>query len=305
MKRKLFALDLDGTVLADSEKLTIHKDVKKAIKQLQENGHIVCIFTGRSWKATKKVYEELKLDTIVVNFNGAHIHNPSDYNFMPHVERLGLYCVMKIVESKEIQLIAKNIVVEGPSFIHLEKKENSHFTRTFIDIEEDSKIISPIKFSEMGAKPSGVLIEVKLEYSDQMSEMRAYLKYKYGDLASFTWWETGVNNNKIFEITSSKARKDIALIKVARHYGIEMSDTVAFGDGFNDIKMLKAAGVGVAMANANKIVKSYANVISSHTNKEGAVGKFIDWYLNGGYKEVDRTIYTFGHKIGKVEKIKR
>ncbi|RTZ68593.1 MAG: hypothetical protein DSZ21_01515 [Tenericutes bacterium] len=63
---------------------------------------------------------------------------------------------------------------------------------------------------------------------------------------------------------------------MARYYGIEMSNTVAFGDGYNDIKMLKAAGVGVAMANANDTVKSYANVISSYTNKEGAVGKFID-----------------------------
>jgi len=55
-----------------------------------------------------------------------------------------------------------------------------------------------------------------------------------------------------------------------------MSNTVAFGDGFNDIKMIKAAGVGVAMANANEKVKSYSNVVSSYTNKEGAVGKFIE-----------------------------
>ncbi len=305
MKRKLFAMDLDGTLLADSEKLTIHKDVKKAIKKLKENGHIVCIFTGRPWKSTKKVYEQLGLDTIVVNFNGAHIHNPSNYDFMPHVERMELNSVMKIVESDEVKMIAQNIIVEGPSFWHVKSLESSHFTRTFINLNDDLKVVSPIKFSEMVTKPSGILIEVKSEYSDQMNEMRAYLKYKFGDLASFTWWETGAKNNKIFEITASRARKDIALIKVARYYGIEMSNTVAFGDGYNDIKMLKAAGVGVAMANANDTVKSYANVISSYTNKEGAVGKFIDWYLNGGYKDVDRTIYTFGSPVPKNTKIKQ
>jgi len=105
---------------------------------------------------------------------------------MPYVERMPLNSVMTIVESEEIQMIANNIVVEGPAFIHLKKKEDSHFTRTFLDLGDNDKIVAPIKFSAMHSNPSGVLVEVKPEYSDQMNEIRAFLKSKFGDLASFT-----------------------------------------------------------------------------------------------------------------------
>lgn len=52
------------------------------------------------------------------------------------------------------------------------------------------------------------------------------------------------------EITSIDSRKDYALKKIADHLGFDMKDTYAFGDGMNDAHMLKAAGLGVSMANA-------------------------------------------------------
>lgn len=305
MKTKLFAFDLDGTLLSDSETGAIHQSVKSAIDFLKKENHIICIFTGRPWRATKKIYEDLKLNTIVVNFNGAHIHNPQHYEYMPFVDRIPLKNVMKILDSKEVKEISANIVIEGPSLLHVKKYEkNSHFIESFLKIDKNSKITTPINFSAMDNDPSGVLVEVKAEYGNAIEEIRAYLKSKFGDLASFTWWSTGENNNKVLEITNYKARKDMALIKVARHYDIEMTDTIAFGDGFNDIKMLNAAGVGVAMSNASDKVKSYANVITKHSNKDGGVAKFIKWYIKKeGFKKVDKTIYHFGKKQPKEEQI--
>ena len=296
MKRKLFAFDLDGTLLSDSETGAILPSVKSAINFLKKEKHIVCIFTGRPWRATKKIYDELKLNTVVVNFNGAHIHNPKDYEYMPFVDRIPLKNAMKILDSKEMKEIAKNIFIEGPSLMHVKNYDkNSSFIKSFLMIDDNSKVTTPINFSSMDNDPSGVLIEVKPEYGDSINEIRSYFKSKFGDLASFTWWSTGEKGNKILEITHYKARKDMALIKVARQYGIDMTDTIAFGDGYNDIKMLSAAGTGVAMSNANDKVKSYANVITKHSNKDGGVAKFIKWYIKKtGYKKVDKTIYYFG-----------
>ncbi len=297
MNKKLFAFDLDGTLLSDSKDATIPDSVKDVVKKLKEQGHIVCLFTGRPWRASQKVYEELELDTIVVNFNGGHIHHPKVYNFVPIIEQLPVSYAMRIIESKELQMVANNIVVEGPQFIHIKRDEKSFFTDTFIKTDADTKLISPIKYHRMTMDPTGVLIEVKKEFAENIKSVKEFFNSKYGDMAEFSYWETGKDNLPILEFTNFKARKDIALIRVARYYDIKMSDTIAFGDGFNDVQMLKKAGLGVAMANASDAVKSYANVVSKHTNKDGGVAKFINWYLDRGYKTVHQTIYS----IGKVE----
>lgn len=58
---------------------------------------------------------------------------------------------------------------------------------------------------------------------------------------------------------------------MCKHLGKQADEVVAFGDGTNDIPMLKFAGSGVAVANAKPAVKQSANVVSSFTNNEDAV----------------------------------
>ena len=88
---------------------------------------------------------------------------------------------------------------------------------------------------------------------------------------------TSVSNN--IEINSVNAGKDKALLALAAHLGIPREDTVAFGDGTNDLAMLRAAGLGVAMANADPKVKAAADEITGSNNDAG-VARVI-WRLLG------------------------
>ncbi|MCK5946049.1 MAG: Cof-type HAD-IIB family hydrolase [Mycoplasmataceae bacterium] len=293
MNKKLFAFDLDGTLLSDSSNGKIHPKTMQMINRLKKEGHIICILTGRPWSATDKIYHGLKLDTIVANYNGGHIHNPKDYSYLPTVKRIEPSIAMRIVKTKEMSKIAKNIAIETPGGLFLKTEEKSYFTETFLQGTEHKNVSSPINWTEVTQKPSGVLIEVKPAFAKDIDKIKSYFAAKFGDLVEFSYWDTGEGRNPILEFTNSKARKDIALIKIARYYNIEMKDVIAFGDGFNDVTMLKVAGVGVAMDNASDIVKTYANVVSKHSNKNGGVGKFIRWYLDKGHKKVDETIYNF------------
>ena len=304
MNKKMFAIDMDGTLLIDSKTSKISDSTKDWIKKLQNQGHIICLFTGRPWRATKKVYDELKLDTVVVNYNGAYIHHPKQYEFVPIIERIPINHIMRIISSSEMKKIAQNIVIEGPRYIHLMKNEKSYFTESFIKVEDKSIITSPLKFHKMSDNPTGVLIEIKKEYAKSIHEISEYFKSKYGDLAAFSYWEIGKNHNPILEFTNFKAKKDIALIKVARFYNVDMNDTIAFGDGFNDIQMLKIAGVGVALNNASNKVKSYANVVSRYTNKNHGIAKFLKWYFNDGEKKVQKTIYNFKKQKDFISQVK-
>jgi len=76
--------------------------------------------------------------------------------------------------------------------------------------------------------------------------------------------------NPLFtDITVKGADKGSALLKLAAHIGLEPSECIAFGDGGNDISMIRAAGVGVAMGNAGDDVKQAANFVTTHIDEDG------------------------------------
>lgn len=76
--------------------------------------------------------------------------------------------------------------------------------------------------------------------------------------------------------TNSKAA---GMEAICRHFGINRDETLAFGDGGNDIEMLQWAGIGVAMGNADQIVKDCADMVTADVDDEGieqAVNKLFE-----------------------------
>lgn len=71
------------------------------------------------------------------------------------------------------------------------------------------------------------------------------------------------------DITAAQADKGIGLLKMAEHLGLDISETMAFGDGGNDISILRRAGTGVAMGNAADNVKSEADYVTTSVDDDG------------------------------------
>lgn len=81
------------------------------------------------------------------------------------------------------------------------------------------------------------------------------------------------------DIVAADNSKAAGMEAVCRHFGISQHDTLAFGDGANDIEMLRWAGIGVAMGNAAGIVKEAADVVTLDVDSEGiehAVNKILE-----------------------------
>lgn len=68
--------------------------------------------------------------------------------------------------------------------------------------------------------------------------------------------------------------KPVGMQKILDYYGIDQKDTIAFGDGGNDMTMLEFAGVGVAMGNANDEVKSHADYVTDTSENDGILKAF-------------------------------
>lgn len=71
------------------------------------------------------------------------------------------------------------------------------------------------------------------------------------------------------DVTSKQADKGQALLAMARHEGFALEQTIAFGDGGNDISIVKTAGIGVAMGNANEELKAVADYVTTAVDEDG------------------------------------
>jgi hydroxymethylpyrimidine pyrophosphatase-like HAD family hydrolase len=77
------------------------------------------------------------------------------------------------------------------------------------------------------------------------------------------------------EIMAPGVDKGTALLEIARHLGLSLEEVLAVGDADNDIGMLQAAGIGVAVRNAKPHVQAAAREVTDLTNNEGAVAEAV------------------------------
>lgn len=82
------------------------------------------------------------------------------------------------------------------------------------------------------------------------------------------------------DITAKNANKGNGLLSVLAHQGIRVEETMAFGDGGNDITMIKQAGIGVAMGNANLALKEVADYVTSSVDEDGLYKALRHFVLN-------------------------
>ncbi|MGX9340701.1 Cof-type HAD-IIB family hydrolase [Mycoplasma sp. 128] len=283
-RKFLFAIDLDGTLLASSAEQTIHPKTVEQIKRAVDEGHVVSIITGRPWRSTKPIYDRLGLNAIVGNYNGAHIHNPNDPFFIPTISYLDLNEVLYILGDKKVEAEISNYAIEGPDWVQLMHRDEA-LERVF-NFNTATKFKEKIELTKLPLKPTGIVFDVKP--TTDVVELLSYLKKRYGDLGEFSSWSKGEGLTPVVDITSIGVTKAKVISLLMRYYDIDIDDTIAFGDSFNDASMFETCNIGVAPANAEQFIKSLASEKMKQTNKEGAVGIFIEKFLNNPEKYIKK-----------------
>ena len=84
------------------------------------------------------------------------------------------------------------------------------------------------------------------------------------------------------DVTARGNTKQRGIDEIIRHFGIRLEDTIAFGDGGNDISMLRHAGIGIAMGNARDEVKAAANYITDTVDEDGIAKAIQKWIMENG-----------------------
>ncbi|OPJ55787.1 Cof-type HAD-IIB family hydrolase [Alkalithermobacter paradoxus] len=262
MKYKLIVTDMDGTLL--NSKNEVSEKNKLMLKKAQDMGIKVAIATGRIYTSARHYAKLLGIKTPIIACNGAIIRE-SDTGKTIYENILNEEDSIKIIELCEKHGVYYHFYDdEGfyckelaySSLLYNEWNEAQPVeNRINIKVVDDSKSVikngvNPLKF---------LIID---EDADKLNNLKKELEQIQTLEISKSW-----HNN--IEVMNKGACKGLAVKRLSQYLNIKQDEIIALGDNYNDLSMIEYAGVGVAMGNAEKIVKEKSNYITTSNDEDG------------------------------------
>jgi Cof subfamily protein (haloacid dehalogenase superfamily) len=242
--------DIDGTLLPFGERKP-SVNTAYALGRLKEKGVILCMATGRSLITMPKL-EGIDFDAFMV-FNGSYCFDKDTEIFSCPIPRGDVFQILTNARRMNRAIAICNdryTVANAP------------------DADLDL-------FFSVGGSTVSVADDFDNRCHDKIYQMLISCgKDEYGEVLHGTtgtalapWWDRAV------DIIPAASGKGIAVDNMIKHYGLSRDEAIAFGDGDNDIGMLRAVGTGIAMGNAPSSVKTAADSVCGSVDEDG-----IYWY---------------------------
>ena len=267
MKQHLIVLDLDGTLLTDTQ--TISPYTKDILIKAKEAGHKVMIATGRPFRASQVYYNELSLTTPIVNFNGAFIHHPRNKSWGEMHSPIAMSVVHDVVDSVN-KFHYENLIAEviDDVYMHTESTQLANILNN-----GNPRITTGNLKLNLHEDPTSLLIQAD---DFNVPIIRQHLHDVHAELIEHRKWGAPF---PIIEIVRKGLNKAVGISRVAHDLDIPRERIIAFGDEDNDLEMIDYAGIGVAMNNGIAELKSIANETTLSNNEDG-IGIFLADRLN-------------------------
>lgn len=267
MSYKMLVLDIDGTLTNSKKEITPR--TKTALKKAQDKGVTLVIASGRPTPGIVPIAEELELDSrggYILSFNGAVVTNYKTKEVVCQTS-LPMDVLPRLYQSScqfgipIVSYSGGSIVTESPNdkYVEIEARINK------MPVTQVDNFVEAIKHEV----PKCLMVGD----GDYLASVEKEIDGIYGKCLSIYRSEP-----YFLEIMPKNIDKANSLSKLLSHLGMQKEEMIACGDGFNDLSMIKYAGLGVAMGNAQAIVKESANYVTL-TNDEDGVASVVDEFI--------------------------
>ncbi|MBC1656311.1 HAD family phosphatase [Listeria welshimeri] len=268
MTTQAIILDIDGTLLNDDKKIS--PETKKALITAQQNGVKLILASGRPTTGMHLYAEQLEMKKyhgLLVSYNGAKVVDCQTKEELFNQ-------TLTIAEGKAVLEHMKQFEVK----VMIDKDDYMYVNNVYdCYIPYKGEEINIIQYESRGGN-------FKL---CEKEDLAAFLDYRINKIltagdpdymqknyqAMMAPFKNTLNcvftADFYFEFTAKNIDKAKALDTVLTPMGIHAENIIAFGDGHNDITMVKYAGTGIAMDNAVPKLKAVANSITLSNNKDG------------------------------------
>ena len=267
MDYKILVLDLDGTLTNSQKKIT--RKTKDALLKAQEQGIKVALASGRPTYGIVPLANELRLDTFggyILSYNGGEIIDwrSKEILYKKMLDPVVLPYLYRCAKENDFAILTYDhefILTEKPDDIYVHKEA---FLNK-MQIKGVQNFLAAVTF------PIAKCLIVGESNALERLESKMYEQLKD---------TMGVYRSEPFflELVPKGIDKAQSLSVLLEKIGMKREEMIACGDGFNDLSMIRFAGLGVAMSNAQESVKENADFITL-SNEEDGVAHVIEQFI--------------------------
>ena len=259
----LLASDIDGTIFDHDG--TLPEANERAIRRLHDAGVPVVLSSGRATASMRRIARRLGLvadDTYLIAFNGAVVAPTRD---APPI----------MTDRLNTAVITELAAYADDAGLHVQGYTDEGFVSNMVNDDArayaaSTKLEYRVTDDLVGALPNGSPKLLAIGRHERLLEHQRNV-----EALADGRWRTTFSHPSYLEIVGPNVSKGAALHHLAERLGIAMQATVAVGDSLNDIEMIQAAGLGIAVQNARDELKAHAQLITTRNVVEGAIEEVV------------------------------
>lgn len=271
MKKRLLFLDLDGTLLNDAKQITPLN--REALNATLQRGHAVIIATGRPLKSTMEQARNLGLDQpgcYSISYNGALIYDWAQ-NAQVYRRTLTIPAVLRLFA--QAKKMGVHIQTYDTWDVLVEPDCNDEEVRRYCQlIRMEYRVVEDIA-TALTEEPVKCLA---INYNEK-SGLLAFCEWIRENLAEEV--DCFFSCDQYLEIVPKGMSKGDAVVRLCDMLQVDIADSVAAGDAANDLSMIQAAGIGVAMCNGMDEVKAAAQYITKNDNNHDGIAEVVEQFF--------------------------
>lgn len=257
MKYKLLALDIDGT-LTNSQK-QISPKTRQALMEAQQKGLRLILASGRPTDGVRPLARQLEMEKyggFILSYNGARVIDLSNEQVV-YEKTLAPEIIPVIGELAHkykigvLTYVDGAVITETPEdpYIQLEARINGLPLK---GVENFAEAVTEKEPKCLMTGDGEYMGKIEPEIASALGNLSVYRSEAY-----------------FIEIMPENIDKAVSLEKLCEYVGVTREELAACGDGYNDMPMIRYAGLGIAMANAKEPVREAADVITLSNDEDG------------------------------------
>jgi 5-amino-6-(5-phospho-D-ribitylamino)uracil phosphatase len=271
---RLLAIDIDGTLVNSQNELT--EATRAAVLRAKQAGVHVVLATGRRYSRVLPLVEPLQLNLPLVTASGALIKRAADHTTIYRAEfRAGVVqqCLETIYRSGFEAVVYADTYDQGFDYYCSTLEARRDEMVEFLQRNAGFERLHPELQSD---PPPGVFALFAMATRDEMLALQAELARRLPKDLYVHVLRSPRYTGFMCEIAPYGVSKWTGVLQLAEMWGVRPGEICAAGDDVNDIPMIEAAGLGVAMGNALDEVKAAADRIAPSHDDDGLV-QVVDW----------------------------
>jgi Cof subfamily protein (haloacid dehalogenase superfamily) len=269
MTKKILFTDLDGTLLDDSKQVSPR--AYEIFQGFCESGNYLALSSGRDINSVADVQREIGFDAFpnmfLIGFNGGQIY---DCTAARTVHKVGL----PIEEAAFIVETALSLGIHCHTYsdTHIVSPQDSEALAYYKRVIHTPVIFAPDVRTAL-SEPPGKCIAVELTDTVKLDGLRQAIEKELPEVTVM------LSSPHLLEFFPASSGKGTAVTKLCQILDINLIDSLAAGDQENDLSMLNAVAVSIAMANAIPSVQEACSFVTQYDNNHDGLALQLEWLL--------------------------